>query len=130
VRHLRHRRRYRQAGAIGSALFEFPEGADPDAFFMTSLMSGYSRAVILEGDMAFDGQDLDVFVAPPPEEGEELFVRTTRDVAAGLRDRIDALESVLRAPDGVARWTEELVGASAGSIASRVPDADAEWLRD
>jgi hypothetical protein len=124
----RELRRYRQAGAIGNALFEFPKGADPDAFFMTGLMSGYSRAVILEGDMPFDGQDLDVFVARPPEEGEELFVRTTRDVAAGLRDRFDALESVLRAPGGMARWTEELVGAPAGSIASRVPDA--ECLRD
>jgi hypothetical protein len=27
----------------------------------------------------------------------------------------------------MARWTEALVGAPAGSIASRVPDADAEW---
>jgi hypothetical protein len=50
-------RRYRQAGAIGRALFEFPEGADTDAFFMTGLMSGYSHAVILEGDMPFDFQD-------------------------------------------------------------------------
>jgi hypothetical protein len=125
----RELRRYRQAGAIGIALFEFPKGADPDAFFMSGLMSGYSRAVILEGDMPFDGQDLDVFVAPPPEEGEELFVRTTRDVAAGRRDWMDALESVLREPDGMARWTEELVGAPAGSIASRVPDADTEWIR-
>lgn len=29
--------------------------------------------------------------------------------------------------DGMARWTEALVGAPTGSIASRVPDADAEW---
>jgi hypothetical protein len=123
-------RRYRQAGAIGRALFEFPKAADIDAFFMTGLMSGYSHAVILEGDMPFDLQDLDVFVAPPPEEGEELFVRTTRDVVAGHRDWIDALESVLREPDGMARWTEELVGAPGGSIASRVPDADAEWIRN
>ena len=123
-------RRYRQAGAIGRALFEFPEGADTDAFFMTGLMSGYSHAVILEGDMPFDFQDLDVFVAPPPEEGEELFVRTTCDVAACRRDWIDALESVLREPDGMAGWTEELVGAPAGSIASRVPDADADWIRN
>ena len=123
-------RRYQQAGAIGRALFEFPGGTDADAFFMTGLMSGYSQAVILEGDMPFDSPDLDVFVAPPPEAGEELFVRTTRDVAAGGRDWIDALESMLREPDGMARWTEALVGAPAGSIASRVPDADAEWIRD
>jgi hypothetical protein len=70
-----------------------------------------------------------MFVAPPPEEGEELFVRTARDVAAGRRDWIDALESVLREPDGVARWTEALVGAPAGGIVSRVPDADAEWRK-
>lgn len=100
-------RRCRLAGAIGRALFEFPEGADTDAFFMTGLMSGYSHAVILEGDMPFDFQDLDVSVAPPPEESEELFVRTTHDVAAGRRDWIDALESVLMEPDGMARWTED-----------------------
>ena len=59
-------RRYQQAGAIGRALFEFPGGTDADAFFMTGLMSGYSQAVILEGDVPFDSPDLDVFVAPPP----------------------------------------------------------------
>jgi len=68
-------RRYKQAGAWGAALFAFPGNLiGSDAFFITELMMNYSTAVLLEGDDPVGFVDLRVFVAPPPEAGEELFV--------------------------------------------------------
>lgn len=71
-------RRYREAGAIRAALLTFPGDADlSDSFFTTHLTMDYSQAVVLEGDSLLRFVDLQVFVAPPPAEGHQLFVRCT-----------------------------------------------------
>ena len=81
-------RRYRQAGASGVALFTFPENdLGSDAFFVTNLMTDYSRAVLLEGDNPLGFTDLAVFVAPAPADDEALFVRRTRNLVATKRAR-------------------------------------------
>lgn len=68
-------RRYKRAGAWAAALFSFPGNLiGSDAFFVSELMMNYSTAVFLEGDDPVSFVDLTVFVAPPPEAGEELFV--------------------------------------------------------
>ncbi len=73
-------RRYREAGAIGAALLTFPGDADlSDSFFTTDVMMDYSKAVVLEGDSPLRFVDLRVFVAPPPAEGHQLFVRCTHE---------------------------------------------------
>jgi hypothetical protein len=116
-------RRYREAGATGAALYAFPDGgaADPSALYETRLMMDYSTAVILEGDSPVDAVDLEVFVAPPPDAGEALFVRRTRDVAAAERAKADAWERLLREPDGVARWIAEIVGGPIAEFARENP---------
>ena len=68
-------RRYKQAGAWDAALFAFPGNLiGSDVFFVSELMMNYSTAVVLEGDNPVGFVDLVVFVAPPPQPGEELFV--------------------------------------------------------
>ena len=69
---------------------------------MTELMSDYSQGVVLEGNNPIGYVDLAVFVAPPPAAGERLFVRRTRDRAREQHGKVDAIELLLREPDGVA----------------------------
>ncbi len=116
-------RRYRGAGASGTTRYAFPgtSGTVPLAFYETNLMMDYSRAVILEGDCPLDAVDLEVFVAPPPDAGEALFVRRTRDVAAAERAKAAAWERLLREPDGVARWMDEVAGGLAAEYARTNP---------
>ena len=95
-------RRYREAGAIRGALLTFPGGADlSDSFFATDLMMDYSQAVVLEGDSPLRFVDLRVFVAPPPAEGHQLFVRCTHERGRYARESTAALEQLLRQPDGM-----------------------------
>lgn len=116
-------RRYREAGAIDTALFAFPGGSalEPFAFYDTDLMLSYSKVVILEGDSPFASVDLEVFVAPPPDAGEALFVLRTRDVAAIERAKADAWERLLREPDGAARWLAEVYGGPIAEFARENP---------
>lgn len=115
-------RRYRQAGAQGTALFAFP-GTDIGSveFFMTDLMTNYSEAVVLEGDNPLDHVDLRVFVAPAPEEGERLFLRRTRDRTSDERARAAAFERLLLEPAGLADFLGEIGGASMADFARENP---------
>jgi hypothetical protein len=93
-------RRYRQAGASGTALFRFPgDGSEHDAFFMTELMTDYSEGVVVEGDSPLEFVDLRVFVAPTPANGDELFVQ--RSPTPDDRTNTAVLEQVLSEPDSV-----------------------------
>jgi hypothetical protein len=115
-------RRYRDAGASGAALFVFPESdSGSDAFFMTELMGDYSQGVILEGDNPLRYVDFAVFVAPPPAASESLFVRRTRDRAREQRGMVDAIERLLREPDGVAEFLGEVVSGPIAAFARKNP---------
>jgi hypothetical protein len=93
-------RRYRQAGASGTALFRFPgDGSEHDAFFMIELMTDYSEGVVVEGDSPLEFVDLRVFVAPTPANGDELFVQ--RSPTPDDRTNTAVLEQVLSEPDSV-----------------------------
>jgi hypothetical protein len=114
--------RYREAGASGTALFEFPQSeAETDAFFETDLMNDYSQAVLLEGDDPLGFVDLAVFVAPPMSRGESLLVRRSRDRAQEERAKADAMERLLREPDGVAELLGQMVGAPIAELARKSP---------
>lgn len=115
--------RYRQAGAAGIALFEFPkDDAGSDAFFMTDLMSNYSEAVIVEGANPFADLDLDVFVTSPLDPDEDLLVTRLRDRASADRAKIERWQRLLGQPDGVARWLDEELGISAAELFRRKPE--------
>jgi hypothetical protein len=115
--------RYRQAGATGIALFEFPkDDAGSDAFFTTDLMSDYSEAVIVEGDNPFAYLDLDVFVTSPMDPDEDLLVTRLRDRASQDRTKIERWQRLLGQPDGVARWLDEEVGIPAVELFRRKPE--------
>jgi hypothetical protein len=116
-------RRYREAGASGAALFTFPENEiGSDAFFVTELMEDYSEAAILEGDSPIAGVDLAAFVAAPQPAGKTLLVRRKRDRAKEERDKADALECLLREPDGVARFLGQMAGAPLSAFARARPE--------
>ena len=126
-------RRYLRAGAYAAALITFP--AHPSTqmdFFETNLLMEYSTAVLLEGDDPLGNVDLRVFVAPPPEAGETLYVRRQVDVAAAHRAKIDAWERLLSGPEGMATWMDEIVGIPLGDYVrgnpSRVEDVRASML--
>jgi len=87
--------RYRSAGAVAVARYDFP-GADDahDSFFMTGLMENYSDAVMLEGDRPLVFADLMVYVVPA--SGGRLLVRRKANPAqnlgaAGVRPRAPAI---------------------------------------
>jgi hypothetical protein len=116
-------RRYRDAGASGVAIFTFPRSDGHDAFFETDLMSDYSEAVVIEGDSPLEFADLHVFIAPPLPDGKTLLVRRRRDLAREGRDKVDALERLLRQRDGAAELLGQMVGSPLASFARRSP-----WL--
>ncbi len=114
--------RYRQARAYATAMFAFPRhDPDPIEFYQTQLMLNYSRAVILEGDNPAGYADLEVFVAPAPLAGETLYVRRQQDVAASQRARAEAWEELLRRPDGMSTWMEEVMGPAVGDFVRKNP---------
>ena len=115
-------RRYRDAGATGAALFTFAENdIDSDAFFMTNLMADYSEGVVLEGDNPLRYVDLSVFVAPAPGAGERPFVRHTRHRAREQLETVNAIEWLLREPDGVAKFYGEIVGSPIAEFVRKSP---------
>jgi len=63
----------------------------------------------------------EVFVAPVPLSGQALYVRRQRDIAAAQRAKADAWEEVLRQPDGMAAWMEEIMGMSVGDFVRKSP---------
>ena len=98
-----------------------PGGDASDAFFMTRLMEDYSEAVVLEGDNPLEFVDLAVFVAPAPAPGRTLFVRRKRDRAKEERAKADALERLLRRPDGVAELLGQMIGGPIVELARANP---------
>lgn len=115
-------RRYREAGAAGAALFAFPESdIGSDEFFVTQLMEDYSKAVVLEGDKPLEFVDLVVFVTPPPPAGGSLLVRRRRDRAKEKRAQADAMERLLREPDGVAELLGQMIGGPLADFARKSP---------
>jgi hypothetical protein len=116
-------RRYRGAGAIGAALLTFPGDADlSDSFFTTDLMMDYSQAVVLEGDSPLRFVDLRVFVAPPPAEGHQLFVRCTHERGRHARESTAALEQLLRQPDGMVDVLDMIGGARLAELGREHPE--------
>jgi hypothetical protein len=116
-------RRYREAGAIGAALLTFPGDAElSDSFFTTDLMMDYSRAVVLEGDSPLGFVDLRVFVAPPPAEGDQLFVRRTHERGRYARESTAALEQLLRQPDGMVDVLGVIGGARLAELGREHPE--------
>jgi hypothetical protein len=106
-------RRYRQAGAIAAALFEFPEDdIGTDEFFMTHLMEDYSQGVVIEGDNPLGFVDLRVYIAPAPPAGTSVFGRYQRDRAKEERAKADAMSRLLRTPEGPADLLEQLVSTA------------------
>lgn len=115
-------RRYLDAGAEGVALFTFPEAAtSTDDFFMTDLMAGYSRAVVLEGDSPLSCVDLSVFVAPAPHPRERLFVRRSTS-RAGRRKQLAELKQRLGEPAAFVELMGRLVGEPLASMLRTQPE--------
>ncbi len=113
--------RYREAGAIGTALLTFPVDADlSDSFFTTNLMMDYSEAVVLEGDSPLRSVDLRVFVAPPPAEGQQLFVRCRHERGRYAREST-ALEQLLQ-PDGMVDVLGGIGGARLADLGREHPE--------
>ena len=73
-------------------------------------MADYSEAVILEGDRPVPYVDLAVYVAPPCPKGRPLLARRVRNGAQEARDRSGEMERLLRAPGGMAKVLEEVLG--------------------
>ncbi len=116
-------RRYHEAGAIGAALLTFPGDSDlSDSFFTTDLMMGYSQAVVLEGDSPLGFVDLRVFVAPPPAEGHQLFVRCTHRRGRDARESTAAVEQLLRQPDGMVDVLGVVGGARLAELGREHPE--------
>jgi len=114
--------RYRRAGAYDSAVFKIPHrNASSLDFYESALMLNYSRAVLVEGDNPVGFADLVVFVAPAPLAGETLYARHQRDPAAAHRAKADAWDALLRRPDGMAVWLEEVMGLPLGNFARNNP---------
>lgn len=118
----RELRRYREAGAVGAAMFTFPaDSVVADDFYMTRLMEADSQAVVVEGDSPLEALDLRVYVSPPLGPGRGLLVRKVRDRAAEARDRAAAMERLLREPDGVVRFLEQTIGGAVVDFARQRP---------
>ena len=116
-------RRYREAGAIRAALLTFPGDAElSDGFFSADLMMDYSQAVVLEGDSPLRFVDLRVFVAPPPAEGHQLFVRCTHERRRYARESTAALEQLLRQPDGMVDALGVIGGARLAELGREHPE--------
>jgi len=115
-------RRYRRAGATGSAVFAFPPNeASLDDFFESDLVQEYSEAVVIEGDAPPRFGEVIVYVAPPLSHEASLFMRVQRDRAAEERARVAALRGLLRQRDGMKRFVAEVLGPEFATVASRRP---------
>ena len=113
--------RYRAAGAVAVARYDFPDAGDAhDSFFITGLMDNYSNGVLLEGDSPLVGVDISVYVAPAA--GGRLLVRRKANPAQNLGAGVDALQAVLHHPDGLALLMGELLGDHIAQFARGHPE--------
>lgn len=102
--------RYRKAGATEAVCFRFShQYADTDDFFMTEFMSGYSDAVVIEGDSVLRHHDLTVFVAPPPD-GVTLLSRGPHCSCNTKAARMATLRQVLQEPEAFLKMFSKLLG--------------------
>lgn len=92
-----------------------------DDFYFTDLMQEPTDAVVIEGDSPLEGADLRVFVAPAPPRGSRLFVRRTRDRAAGERRRLGNLRKAVRSRQGLLELLERELGPDLARLAERDP---------
>jgi len=114
--------RYRRAGAWAAAAFTFPRrDANLVDFYESRLMLEDSGAVILQGDNPAGYVDLEVSVAPASVAGETLYVRRRRDVEVLQRAKAEAWAELLRRPDGMATWMEDVMRLPVGDFARRNP---------
>ncbi len=115
----RELRRFRDAGAAAVAAYHFQPGEAAYAgFFDTDLMLEIADAIILEGDDPLGSYDLRVFVAPPPESEDSLFVRRSDDSAKDARRQLDHWVELLQQPEGLGAWTKEILGTDFGALLS------------
>jgi hypothetical protein len=113
--------RYRSAGAVAVARYDFPDAGDAhDSFFVTGFMENYSDAVLLEGDSPLVGVDISVYVASAA--GGRLLVRRKASPAQNLGAGVDALQAVLHHPDGLALLMGELLGDHIAQFARGNPE--------
>jgi hypothetical protein len=113
--------RYRAAGAVAVARYDFPDAGDAhDAFFQTGLMDNYSDAVLLEGDNLLTGADISVYVAPAT--AGRLLVRRETSPARNPGAGLDALQDLLHHPDGLAAVMGELIGDPLAQFARAHPE--------
>ncbi len=114
--------RYRQAGAVGVAVYTFPgQQSRTDDFFMTNLMMNYSQAVVVEGECPLGSVDLRVFVAPAPARNDQLFVRRTRRQSPHEAVGGAALHRLLSEPGDLAEALARIGGEPLAELASKSP---------
>lgn len=73
------------------------------------------------GDSPLGTVDLRVHVVPPLGPGQALLVRKLRDRAEEARGKAAAMERLLREPDGVERFLEQMIGGAAVDLARQRP---------
>lgn len=112
-------KRYRTAGADGTAIYRFPE-PDAEAFFCTDFM-GDPSDVVLEGERPIGYADLDVFVAPSPTPRRKLLHRVKRNLARERRATVARLRTLLSSPDGTLKIIDELLGTPMARFAECRP---------
>ena len=79
-------------------------------------MLEYSGAVILEGDNPAGYADLEGFVAPALVPDETLYRTSPRDIVALQRAKAEAWAELLRQPDGMVTWMEDVMGLPLGDL--------------
>jgi hypothetical protein len=94
--------RYRAAGALGIALYRFPQ-ADSQTFYESDFMTTYSDAVVVEGDCPLKWVELTAFVARPLSSGAGLLERVKRNNKGERKRSMAALERALATPESTAR---------------------------
>lgn len=96
-----HVKRYRDAGATGSALYRIPERSSDivDDFFSSDIMSQFSGAVIAEGNSPFGFQHLSAYVARVLPEGESLLVAGRSDEKARRKRELAEAERIAGHPE-------------------------------
>jgi hypothetical protein len=112
-------RRYRRAGAVGTARLFVPEGEDAwDDFYSGGFMENYSEAVLLEGDSPVSYVDLRVFVARPVG-GILIRGRQARTSEKGNDER--TMRRILDDPENTERILTEMLGAPFVSMMKEQP---------
>jgi hypothetical protein len=123
-------RRYRQAGASGTAIFTCPvRDLDTEDLYSTRLMEDYAKAVVLEDEHGSLPADVIVYVAPALAPGDSLLVRRQHDREAAQRAQMAEMERTLGEPDGIEKILCQMVGEAAMRFLAADPNR-VEQMRD